>query len=275
MSSPTPSDSFKKLEELQDAFTVAQEALPFLEQIFQVVQELVPLFDEINSSLRESTSKIPHATSQLRSISESTEVATTEILDLTEEVLEQIEEIESHHEACAQDLGKSAVGSRLMQLLREELGEERSDVLRKAEHIYETHQPVHAERKAKLRASRKALEHIHGNVNQIMVALQVQDITSQKIAAVNHLIESMRERMSQLLDKEAYITDPASSLAESYPAEKTFDPHAEYDRSSKRQDQADALIASFGNGTTDEEVSADTVTSQNDIDKLFETQRDE
>lgn len=242
MPSNAPEDPFNRLEELHAAFTVAP---PSLKPVVHIIQEFAPLLDEIHASLRESTDKIPLAASQLRSISEIAELAATEILDLVDEVSDEVGKMDTHNETCAQDLDKTTTGTRLMQLLRTELGEEHAALLQKAEDIHETHQELHAERKADLQTTRRALDSISASMKAIRLTLQAQDITSQKIAAVNHLLESIGEGMSQFIDEEHVDKRSSSSPSEMYPVDKTFDSDAQYDRSSERQAQVDALVNSF------------------------------
>lgn len=250
MPSHTPEEQpLNKLEELQAALTLAQEAPPSLKPAVHVMQAVAPLLEEIQASLRESTTKIPHAASQLRSVSEAAELAATEILDFLDEASDEVNKMDAHHEARAQELAETATSTRLMQLLRTELGEEHTALLQKAEDIHAAHAELHAERQADLAATRRALNSISASMKAIRNTLQVQDITSQKISAVNHLIESIGERMSQFIDDEDVDTD---SSPEMYPADKTFDSYARYDRSSERQEQADALIASFQDNTSDD-----------------------
>jgi len=100
---------------------------------------------------------------------------------------------------------------------------------------------------------------IRDDVYKITLSLQVQDITSQQLAAVNHLIESVRLKLSSLiihLDE----TDLTSieNVKLDIPVGSTFDPDAVYTKSTERQEAADLLINSINNKAT-----------QDEIDKLF------
>ena len=79
-------DFISRLDELENAFQVGRNAIPFIEELVRFVSEITPLLTEVNASLNESTGKIPHATLRLQSVSQATELATTEILNLVDGV---------------------------------------------------------------------------------------------------------------------------------------------------------------------------------------------
>ena len=106
---------------------------------------------------------------------------------------------------------------------------------------------------------REVFDKINNDVYNITLSLQVQDITSQQLAAVNHLIESVRQRLSSLiihLDEtelnniEIVQMEPASN--------SSFNPEAKYTKSQEKQDLANVLVNQSLNKT-----------SQDEIDKLF------
>jgi hypothetical protein len=75
------------------------------------------------------------------------------------------------------------------------------------------------------------------------MTLQVQDITSQQIAGVSHLIESVRQQLLNalgLLDQKGPEHPPWPGAK---PADHThFDANAVYTSSTERQDSADAIV---------------------------------
>ena len=89
------------------------------------------------------------------------------------------------------------------------------------------------------------LESIQGDCTNIMIALQVQDITAQQIAAVNKLMQSVDEGLTRLL---RHFTDVATeSEGVKYQAEHlniVFDSSAEYAGGAERQRMADAVVES-------------------------------
>jgi chemotaxis regulatin CheY-phosphate phosphatase CheZ len=89
------------------------------------------------------------------------------------------------------------------------------------------------------------LESIQEDCTNIMIALQVQDITAQQIAAVNKLMQSVDEGLNRLL---RHFTGVATEhQQERYLTERldiVFDSTAEYTGGAARQRMADAVVES-------------------------------
>ncbi len=66
--------------------------------------------------------------------------------------------------------------------------------------------------------------------NSIALSLQVQDITSQQLATVNHLIESVQDKLASLIEDfdNTKISDQDSL---NIPKGASFDPNARYSKS--------------------------------------------
>jgi hypothetical protein len=106
------------------------------------------------------------------------------------------------------------------------------------------------------------LQSITDDATSIMMSLQVQDITSQQLAAVKHLLDSIQGRLSGILDK--FETSEIQTLIgkttnEGFSKEKNetelhrtiaFDPNAvdAFDKSLNRQDMVDDLFEKHRNG---------------------------
>ena len=86
----------------------------------------------------------------------------------------------------------------------------------------------------------------------------MQDITAQQLAAVNHLIESVQEKLAELIVEiqQAEIREPVS-MSIDVPSNAAFNPDASYKKNGDSQKIADELIEQNQN------------TSQDEIDKLF------
>ena len=235
----------EKLEELKALFVLGRRSFPFLEHLFCFVQDITVLLEEVNDTIRSRTGDMPRATSQLKSVSEATELATNEILDIIEGVFGELRGLEEGQKAttqCVDDL--AAADAELMALLEEELGEEHATVLEQAKRITAKKRTLREEGKSGLETAREALAPVRGKMNHIMMSLQVQDITAQQIASVNHLIESVRQRMDALLDRLGSGQANAGMPKTNPGRTATFDENARYDHSSDRQKMADDLVAS-------------------------------
>ncbi len=253
MDSPTNFDSLlNKLEEVRAVFVLSRRSMPFLEEFFGFVQDVAPLIEEIDKAIRQSSGEMPQAKSQLESVSQATELATTEILDLVDAVLADLCGIEQRIErAAAQAAALEAADERLMALLRDALGPDEAALLSDAEAIYEEKQALRAEHAAADDVDESdALAAVRQKMNRIMLSLQVQDITSQQIAGVNHLIESVRTRLTDLTRRFTAGGAPPVAARPAASEPLTFDADARYDHAPDRQQMADDLIASFGSGAT-------------------------
>jgi chemotaxis regulatin CheY-phosphate phosphatase CheZ len=214
------------------------------------MKDTVPLLEDINSSLVESTSKIPKASDQLSNISSATELATTEILDIVDAISIDMDKIEK---AVKNVKSKEEEKLLIWQKIKNKLLSDASanELIKQFEEL-DTFIPV-------IPGLLEIFQKVKNDVYNITLSLQVQDITSQQLAAVNHLIESVRTSLASLMthldDSEIKSFD---NFYEDLPKGGTFDPNAEFTRSTERQDAADVLISSMNNKT-----------SQDEIDKLF------
>lgn len=252
MSSLNLDEVLNKIDELRNLFELGQRTMPFLEELFHFLEEIEPLLDEINTSIHESANKMPDATSKLESVSEATEMATTEILDLVDGVAFELKMMQ--RALTRKTEGLDAVREadrRLLHLLDQELDDDHADLLEEVERIHRRKQPLLSEAINHADDELEAVDDVREKMTQITMALQVQDITSQQIAAVNHIIESLRDRMAQLVHRPSIELEKASGASEEGASvlldrgERTFDRNACYEPTGDHQDIADQLIDSI------------------------------
>ncbi len=215
-----------RMDELKALFSFGQRMMPIAKALFDFLQEIVPLLESINVSIQESNSKIPTAARKLDSVTQATELATTEILDLVDKIALQLNDI------------RTTVGE-----MRTEGGGEKFE--------------------PSFKSIETTLENIEMNTSSIMMSLQVQDITSQQIAAVNHLMASVQGRLGSLVDDfgRANFDDMKSTNVE-FPSDVTFDANAIYSKATDRQELANDVVNKLI-------PDANAFSSQADIDALF------
>lgn len=299
MSSLNIGEVLDRIDELRGLFELGQRTMPFLEELFHFLEEIEPLLDEINASIRESTDKMPAAKSKLETVTEATEMATTEILDLVDSVAFELKMMQKALTRKTEGLDAvREADDRLLHLLGSELADERPDLLEEVQRIHRRKQPLLDEAIDHADDELEAVEDVRQKMTQITMSLQVQDITSQQIAAANHIIESLRDRMSRLVDQTnlriEHASPPEAQTRSAEPAsDGTFDENARYDPAGDHQSAADALIDSIrqeddnasspppdpGATPTDSDASTRTDASpppggdgeiaQEDIDELF------
>ncbi len=268
-----------KLDEIRAVFVLGRRSLPFLEDTIQFVEDITVLLEEVNATIQTRTGHMRQATDRLRSVSEATEVATSEILDHTDEVLDKLDALTADIDRSESKFEEiAAADERLVTLLHDELGEEHEALLAEVEQIVERKRALRGTWATQLNDSREALSAIRTKMNQIVMSLQVQDITEQQLTSVNHLIETVRTRIDALLDDlgtgEAADADiPAREP----PPTTSFDGDARYDRSPERQEQADEVVNSAGEPDRADASAPDASppsrsapASQEDIDEMFE-----
>jgi len=183
-----------------------------VESVVNALHKVIDLLDRIKTAIEESSNKIPKASVQLNTVTEATEVATVEILNVLDTMSQKVSDAEDQMPALTKLL-PSDEGRRLAAIIAQTLADVKQDT------------------------------------TNITMALQVQDITSQKIAAANHLIESVRiELMRELnyfehaevesLEREALIRAAGVKASTSAP----FDKNASYEKSSEHQDRINQLM---------------------------------
>lgn len=270
-----------KANELRALFVLGQRVIPFLEEIFIFVSEIEPLLEEINSSIAENLKKMPSATKQLSKVTEATELATTEIMDILDNLtfktdvisrnLNQLREIKDHH---------IAVSTRLLEILHKAIqaNENLSNYLPEISKVMTMIKENEAALFDKtIRETNSILDSINMDSSSIMMSLQVQDITSQQLAAVNHLIETVQEKLMKIIEKfdktkiENLIDKPeinTSTNVTKLHREIAFDPDAvkTIEEKSDMQSSVDELIKMHKSEIYKEDKHTNTL--QEDIDKL-------
>jgi chemotaxis regulatin CheY-phosphate phosphatase CheZ len=244
------SELFEKLDDLKTVFRYGEKLIPVIQGLVDFMRDTVPLLENINTSIAESTSKIPKATNQIHNITSATELATTEILDIIDVISNDISWAEkSISTLIKNEKEKDEIFHSLKALVNNH--PEAAALLVRYEEINNVN--------LILSPLIELFEKIRSNVYNITLSLQVQDITAQQLAAVNHLIESVQEKLSALvIDFEVTNVSVLDASSIQVPLNTTFDPNARYSKSLDQQDTADALVK-------DHQIR----TSQDEIDKLF------
>lgn len=180
-----------------------------VESVVIALHKVIDLLDRIKGAIEESSSKIPKATVQLSTVTQATEMATVEILNVLDTMSHKIATVE-------EAVGRMSYGSingqaQLVTSVQDVLAEVRQDTM------------------------------------NITMALQVQDITAQKIAAANHLIESVRvELMHELSYFEGSGLHERPAAPDLPPPETApghaFDKNASYMKSSEQQERIDSVV---------------------------------
>lgn len=100
------------------------------------------------------------------------------------------------------------------------------------------------------------LNNLNEKVFRITMSLQVQDITAQQLATVNHLMDSVQDKLTGILSDFENVS--GKEIVEESTEVVSFDPEASYTNKKNEQDQANQIIQSHYSSA-----------SQDEIDKLF------
>jgi chemotaxis regulatin CheY-phosphate phosphatase CheZ len=241
---------FEKLHDLKSLFIYGEKLVPIIQSLVDFMKDTVPLLENINHSIADSTSKIPKASHQLTNVTSATELATTEILDLVDGVTNEVRGIEKGLKSllnCENE--KEKLLESLLPLIKDN-----DEALK----IFEEHKSK-SSTNTTVNSTFDSLNTIKDQAYNITLSLQVQDITAQQLAAVNHLIESVQERLSGLVSDLAVneIKD-FGNLTMPVPEGVSFDPNARYSKSDENQQNVDDIIKTQMENA-----------SQDEIDKLF------
>lgn len=244
---------FAKLNDLKSLFHYGQKMIPIIQNLIDFMRETVPLLENINQSIAESTAKIPKATNQITNVTSANELATTEILDTVDAISSDI----YNSEAVINNVLKAQEQkNELLNRLKSELnGNEKAEgILAQLMVLDDSSNDV--------KPLLETFDKIKTGAYNITLSLQVQDITAQQLAAVNHLIESVQSKLSSLLTEfsDAEVKEVNVTTIEfADTTHEAFNPDARYENMAEKQQMADELI----------NKSNITTTSQDEIDKLF------
>jgi chemotaxis regulatin CheY-phosphate phosphatase CheZ len=245
----TISQLFLKLHDLKKIFNYGEKLIPIIHSLGEFMKDTVPLLQSINQSIADSTSKIPKATNQIHNVTSATELATTEILDLVD-ILNQ--DLDSIKNAVAESIEKETDKEDFLNSLVPSLNKTDAQVI--VNEFLKKNSSTSI-----LTNLLQLINKMKSDANSITVSLQVQDITAQQLASVNHLIESVQERLALLIEDfdNTNISDLKSSDLDMSDGE-TFDSNARYTKSSVPQQTVDSIL--------NKEMQT---ASQDEIDKLF------
>ena len=237
-----------KLKEIDNVFKFGEKMVPVIEGFVSFISDFVPFVEQVSGSIQDSRSKIPEASNQIDKVTNATELAITEVLDKIDEINEQLDSI---NESVDEISEKRESATETVNNLRVHFNgnKEAEELLNKLVDNIDIG--------LSLEMVKNKIGEINSNTEQITMSLQVQDITSQQLAAVNHLIISVQHKLGDLLntvDSTGY--DRSEDLKMEKLPDVDFDAKADYNPGTNQQVNIDSIINSEK-------------ASQDEIDKLF------
>lgn len=267
-----------KVEELRAIFILGQRVIPFLEELFNFVGDIKPLLDDINLSIVDNLKKMPKASKQLSKVTEATELATNEIMDVVDNTLANADIMSNNIKEFNSLLNKSDLNP--ITLLNNKLNNNEFDKNTLVNFINgeytELMQGLQVTANTMVNSLNLNVNKVIENSNSIMMALQVQDITSQQLGAVNHLLETIQYKLATIIKRfNNEDLDELLSAGEKHAntnitqlhREIAFDPEAvgAYDTKLTKQDEVDDII----NSPEKYQNNNNKPVAANDIDAAF------
>ncbi len=281
----------QKADELRALFILGQRVIPFLEEIFVFVKEIQPLLDEINKSVSDNLNKMPNASEQLSKVTQANEMATVEIMDVVDGILYKIDLMESNNKTFFATKTETLNNSiKLLDILRRGIinGSDLKPAIPVINNTMKNLDDLNTHLTTDyLAENTKMLNEIRNDSNSIIMALQIQDITAQQIAAVNHMLGTIQTKLLTILKhfsstniedlvKSDVIYHDNTVNVSTLHREIAFDPNAVDALSKKdnRQQNVDDLVNAHhldesGFGQEHKVVELEDNAEDFDIDKLF------
>ncbi len=211
---------------------------------------LIPVFEDMMLMLHESLTKIPHASSNLINVTKRNELVTSEVLSIVDRLGANIEQLSAGlaglAEADARRKELQATIAQALAQLKGKNGDELRDLWKEFEAVTPAENPIPE--------LAEILRTIQNDSTSIIMSLQVQDITAQHIVAVNHLIESVQNRLTIILQKfygaefQAMIPDSSRQRLANYVARISKKVHTQdilADNPTESQEAIDKLFKQF------------------------------
>jgi chemotaxis regulatin CheY-phosphate phosphatase CheZ len=226
---------FDKLNDLKTLFRFGEKIVPIIQSLVEFMKEIIPLLENINTSIADSTNKMPIASNQINDVTNATELATTQILDLVDDISNALAAIEG---ALVIEKDKQKKVEELVDFVGAALPQT-GEVKEKFDELVAL-----ARDRQTFENTIQLIEAIREDTYKITLALQVQDITAQQLAAVNHLISSVHNRLTLLVADIANsdLREELSGNGFDVPEGAHFDPNASYTKNQGRQEEVDALV---------------------------------
>ncbi len=240
-----------RTDDLKEVFARAEENLrtldtmpqsqQFFRDILEFVRDVVPVIAELQVSIEQTSEKLPTASRQLDNVTAANEMASTEILDIVERMIGRIDVTQSWVRSLSQNISGAvpAMNDVIARIRAKHAGDPDSGRLAT---LWEQVERTLAAKET-FATHLASLETIKADCTSIMIALQVQDITAQQIAAVNRMMQSVDHGLTSLL---LHIRgEECGGKGEGYAhhhVDIVFDPTATYDTTTGRQEAADAIV---------------------------------
>jgi chemotaxis regulatin CheY-phosphate phosphatase CheZ len=188
----------QKAAEVKVFCEYGQHTIPVLDEIASFLREISPAIEDLKAVLEVAMVNIPKAAGQLGRVTEATEQASNQILNTLDKMVVTLDEVITSVTASMTSSDQGAATNKMAGIVKalvEKSGWD-ADIVALAE-TWEAH----------LRSLKKSgttndlerlLKNLQDDCTEIMMALQVSDITQQHIGAVMGTIEAVAGELKKL-----------------------------------------------------------------------------
>ncbi len=198
----------EKVSELKVFFDFGQKTVPVLEDVSAFVREVGPAVESLKAMIEVTSERIPRATEQLGRVNQTSEQASTDILNTLDKMNALLDSLLTHDAPCAPPdvvLETSQKMSQWVSILVDKAGWDTD--IRELFNLWDLHQQSLKSLRPE-KGLRDKLKSLKDDCTNIMMALQVQDITGQQIAMVIGILQAIGDVLNTLA---SHFSDVAGS----------------------------------------------------------------
>ena len=188
----------QKAAELKVFCEYGQRTVPLLDEIASFVRQISPAIEDLRAVVEVSMVNIPKAANQLGRVTQATEQASTDILNTLDRMVATLDEVINSVTSgmLSSDVGAATKKmAAIVKTLVDKSGWD-DDIVKLAE-TWDLHlQSIRMS--APTSNLERLLKDLQSDCTEIMMALQVQDITQQHIGAVMGTIQAVAEGLQKL-----------------------------------------------------------------------------
>ncbi|MEN6511997.1 MAG: hypothetical protein ABFD00_09245 [Chloroherpetonaceae bacterium] len=194
-----------KTNELKELLNLGQKAIPSREEIFVFISEIEPLLEEIHQSISENLKKMTSAKCQISKVCEAAELATTDILDTMDNLSNETTEIrDALNDFNNLNTLLTKYREQILKIIhnKEQYNSELKILFYEIENLINS---MNKDSEDFINNNHSKIENILHAIDEdsmdVILDLQVQDITSQQLSAVSHLIFTVQEKLINILQQ--------------------------------------------------------------------------
>lgn len=204
----------EKVSDLKVFFDFGQKTVPALEDVSAFIREIGPAVESLRAMIEVTSVRIPKASEQLARVNQTSEQASTDILNTIDKMVALLEGLmnQGYGAGSSDTVSKTAESvSKSITALVEKSGWDED--IRQLYNVWDLHEQS---LKSMNPASgiKAQLQTLQEDCTNIMMALQVQDITGQQISMVIGTLQAIGDVIDNLAEHFSEVAAVRHELAE-------------------------------------------------------------